>query len=237
VIAGFALIAAVFATSTSRPHFVDRYPDAAIRIVAFGDSITAGERDGVTRDQTFVSDVETELRAGGLDVGIRNAGIVMQSTDDAMTRYQRDVIGAKPRVVMIMFGSNDSFIEGGMTKERVSLDRYRRNLESMIERAKAAGIRPILMTPPRWGLRPLNGLGENPNPRLEPYVQACRDIAADQAVPLVDHYADWKAAEENGQPIAGLTTDGLHPNPTGHARMAALLLPVLRSELDAAGKP
>ncbi len=230
VVASFAAGLVMFASCT---RYADRFPAATVRVVAFGDSITFGATGGVPPDQTFVSLVETELRAAGVDVGIRNAGIKGQNTDEAMPRYDADVVHAKPQAVLIMFGSNDSFVDDGKTEGRVSIDAYRHNLDTMIERARAAGIRPILMTPPRWGPRPVNGLRESPNPRLEVYVQACRDLANQRSVPLVDHFADWKAAEEQGQALSAWLVDGLHPNAAGHARMAALLLPVLRRELDA----
>jgi acyl-CoA thioesterase-1 len=136
-----------------------------------------------------------------------------------------------------MFGSNDSFVDDGKTEGRVSIEAYRHNLATMIEGARAVGIRPILMTPPRWGPRPVDGLRESPNPRLEVYVQVCRDLADEKKVPLVDHFADWKTAEEQGQALSAWLVDGLHPNPAGHARMAALLLPVLRRELEAGKAP
>lgn len=230
------LLASIF-TQASCSHYADRFPDAVVRVVAFGDSITEGSRFGIHANQNFASLAEDALRSEGLDVGIRNASIGGQTTVDALKRYDADVVRAKPKAVTIMFGSNDSFIDSGRTESRVSLDAYRHNLETMIERAKAAGIRPVLMTPPRWGLRPINGLGENPNPRLEAYVEVCREIAAQRSVPLVDHFADWKAAEEHGQQLRLWLLDGLHPNAEGHQRMAALLLPLLRRELTSAGAP
>jgi acyl-CoA thioesterase-1 len=232
--ASFAAGLALFASCT---RYADRYPAATVRVVAFGDSITFGATGGVREDQTFVSLAETELRSSGLDVGIRNAGIKGQNTDEAMPRYDADVVEARPQVVLIMFGSNDSFVDDGKTEGRVSIEGYRHNLETMIERARAAGIRPILMTPPRWGPRPVNGLRESPNPRLEIYVKVCGDLARERKVPLVDHFADWKAAEKQGQALSAWLVDGLHPNAAGHARMAALLLPVLRHELEAGKAP
>ena len=46
---------------------------------------------------------------------------------------------------------------------------------------------------------PTNGLGENPNVRLSPYMDACREVAAECRVPLVDHFARWSEARSKGR--------------------------------------
>jgi len=130
-----------------------------------------------------------------------------------------------------MYGTNDSFVDESTSAPRVALDEYRALLASMIDDLLAAGIRPILMTEPRWGARARNGLGENPNARLEEYVQAVRELAAARKLPLVDHFAHWTAAERAGTDTSSWTLDQCHPDPEGHRRMADLLFPVLRKEL------
>ena len=90
----------------------------------------------------------------------------------------------------------------------------------------------MLMTAPRWGrAAKLNGVGENPNLRLEPFVEHCRDVAAERRVSLVDHYGDWSDAEGRGEDIGAWTTDQCHPNPSGQARLAERILPVVRAAL------
>ena len=56
------------------------------------------------------------------------------------------------------------------------------------------------MTEPRWAAdAPPDGRGANPNERLAPFMAACREVAAECRVPLVDHFARWTRAEANGQ--------------------------------------
>jgi lysophospholipase L1-like esterase len=62
-------------------------------------------------------------------------------------------------------------------------------------------------------------------------MHACREVARETKTPLVDNYADWLSAEEDGQDLGQWTTDQCHPNPAGHARIADLLAPALRSVL------
>jgi lysophospholipase L1-like esterase len=90
------------------------------------------------------------------------------------------------------------------------------------------------MTAPRWGPEGRNGLDENPNALLEKYVEICRSVAKEEKVPLVDHFAHWTKAENEGTPVAEWTTDQCHPNPAGHQVMSKLMLPVVAKV--AAGK-
>jgi lysophospholipase L1-like esterase len=92
------------------------------------------------------------------------------------------------------------------------------------------------MTEPRWAPGEKNGLNEDPNERLEKYVEVCRAVAKEKKFTLVDHYEHWKKAEADGTKIRDWTTDGCHPNPRGHREMADLIRPVLLDALGA-GKP
>src|SRR4029079_15433092 len=46
-------------------------------------------------------------------------------------------------------------------------------------------------------------------------------------VPLVDHFAHWTRAEQDGKRLRDWTTDGCHPNPQGHRELAEAMRPVL----------
>jgi lysophospholipase L1-like esterase len=195
----------------------------ALKIVTLGDSITKGVRAGVAADQTFASLVEKLLQEGNFPAQIRNVGIGGERTDQAMRRLDA-IIDSHPDIVTVMYGTNDSYVDPGRTESRISRDEYRSNLESIVTRLLSNGIVPVLMTEPRWSddARP-NGLGENPNVRLEPYVQICREVAKEWRVPLVDNYAEWSEARKAGVNLRTWTTDGCHPNPQGHEKIAEAL--------------
>jgi acyl-CoA thioesterase-1 len=205
--------------------------DAALRIVTLGDSITKGVREGVADNETFSACLEAALKKRGVAAQVVNVGIGGERTDQALVRLQKDVIEKKPRIVTIMYGTNDSYVDVGKTRPRLTVEEYRTNLTRLVEALQSAGIRPVLMTEPRWGKSAKNGLDENPNGLLEQYVAVCRSLAKDRKLPLVDHFADWTKAEEQGTEIGGWTTDQCHPNPAGHRRTTDLILPIL---LDAA---
>jgi acyl-CoA thioesterase-1 len=203
-----------------------------LRIVTLGDSITKGVRSGVKAEETFAARVEAALRADGVDASVVNVGIGGERTDQALRRLAKDVVAQKPTAVAIMYGTNDSYVDQGKSASRITVEEYRANLVRLVAELRAAGIAPVLMTSPRWGKTArLNGVGEHPNLQLEKYVAACRAVAAELRVPLVDHYQHWAAAEAKGTDIGGWTTDQCHPNPAGHQVLAELMLPVVRAAL------
>ncbi|HTI51972.1 MAG TPA: GDSL-type esterase/lipase family protein [Planctomycetaceae bacterium] len=198
-----------------------------LRIVTLGDSITKGVRQGVAADETFSALLEAALKKRGVTSEVINVGIGGERTDQALARLDKEVVGKKPRIVAIMYGTNDSYVDKGKSEPRLTADEFRTNLAGIVDKLESAGIRPILMTEPRWGKSAKNGLDENPNGRLEKYMDACRALARERKLPLVDHFADWTEAEAQGADIGAWTTDQCHPNPAGHRRMAELILPVV----------
>ena len=186
-------------------------------------------RSGVTAEQTFAAVVENQLREAGQSARVLNVGIGGERTDQALRRLN-DIVARKPDIVTVMYGTNDSYVDRGKSTSRISLDTYRTSLTSIVTGLLRRGITPVLMTEPRWSDKSgRNGLGENPNLRLEPYLRVCRDIARQWRIPLVDHYARWTAARAtDGIDLQTWTTDGCHPNPEGHRQLSELLLPVLK---------
>lgn len=202
-----------------------------LTIVTLGDSITRGFRPGVTKSETFSAILQDSLREGGIRATVINRGIGGERTDQALARLDT-IIALKPDLVTVMYGTNDSYVDKGKTASRLSAEAYGRNLVEIVRRLRDAGIRPVLMTEPRYAVkaRP-NGLGEHPNLRLKDFVAVCRKVAKQQEIPLIDQFADWTTAEANGQILLDWTTDGCHPNPKGHLRMAQLMDPVFRQLL------
>jgi acyl-CoA thioesterase-1 len=203
----------------------------AVRIVALGDSITRGTRPGVKDDETFAALLQAALRKERGRIDVTNAGVGGERTDGALQRLDRAVLAAKPRLVLVMYGTNDSYVDQGQKEPRLSAEQYRTNLNELVARLRKGGAEPILMTPPRWGNKATNGLGENPNVRLEEYVKVCREVARETKTPLVDHFAHWSKAASGGTDLGDWTTDQCHPNPRGHREIAELILPVVRDVL------
>ena len=196
-------------------------------VVALGDSITRGVRDGVGPDQTFAAVLQTLLKAKKFDAEVVNVGVGGERTDQALKRLDGDVIARKPKIVIVMYGHNDSHFDTGKSEPRLPIADFEKNLSAIVGQLRKAGIEPILMTPPRGGEGWKNGNGVNPNAKLGEYSQAIRKVAADTKSPLVDHYAHWLKREKEGVKLAEWTTDQYHANARGHIEMAELMLPVV----------
>jgi acyl-CoA thioesterase-1 len=211
-----------------------RADDAQPVIVTLGDSITKGVRQGVTAEETFGARLHELLKEeAGIDAEVVNVGIGGERTDQALARLEKDVLARRPAIVTIMYGTNDSYVDKGKDASRLTVDEYTANLRELVKRLRAAGVTPVLMTEPRWGEQASpNGVGEHPNVRLEKYVEACRAVAKKSETPLVDNYAHWSEARENGTDLGAWTTDQCHPNANGHAEIARTMLPVVRNAME-----
>jgi acyl-CoA thioesterase-1 len=195
--------------------------DADPRVVFLGDSVTRAVRPGVTSDQTFCTLFEKGFRASGVPIEAINAGVGGNTTADALARFERDVLARKPGFVVIMFGLNDSWIDEGKTASRLTVTQYRDNLRSMIATLKARGTRVVLMTPnpaiaPKYG--------PERNVTLRPYVEAVREIAQVEGLPLIDVYGRFAELALEGVELNTLFTDAMHPNPAGQRVIAEMLI-------------
>ena len=247
-----------FVTAAAEDLKVVHSEKRPVTIVTLGDSITKGVRTGVTAEETFAALVEKGLQQNGVAARVVNVGIGGERTDQALKRLDQIInllteinppaanpnspttestIGAEsgiaadmqPDIVTVMYGTNDSYVDKGHTTTRITVDEYRDNLQTIVVELLRRGILPVLMTEPRWSQdAAVNGVGENPNVRLEPFVVACRETAAKWRVPLIDHFAAWFDAGNAGTNLHEWTTDGCHPNPIGHQKLAELMLPVLQ---------
>jgi len=134
--------------------------------------------------------LQAELQKQKLQVEVVNAGIGGERTDQALKRLASTVLAVKPKVVLVLYGTNDSYVDKDRKESRLSIEQYRANLQELVTELGKHGSEPILMTPPRWGDQAArNGVGEHPNLRLEQYVKASQEVAGETKAPLVDHFA------------------------------------------------
>lgn len=220
----------------SKPNHLVAVNGPVTKIMTLGDSITKAVRPGVIPTETYAWMLGTELRARGVNAQTVNVGIGGEQTNGGLARLDHDVISQQPAVVTIMYGTNDSYQYVGEKAPRLTKEQYQDNLGQLVDKLRAAGIKPILMTPPRWGKTAKNGVGADPNILLEEYLPAVRNVAKEKQVTLVDHYQIWKDAEANGADIGSWTTDLCHPNPEGQRRMKDAILPVLLEQIRGQAK-
>ena len=183
---------------------------------------------GVKPDETFAALVQAQLRAQGIVAEVTNVGLGGERTDGAIQRLDADVIAKRPQIVTVMYGTNDSYVDPEQTESGLTREAYEANLREIVRQLRERNMAVVLMTEPRWAEgSPPNGVGEDPNVRLEPYMDACRRVARELDAPLVDHFAHWSAVARRGTKLMPWTTDGCHPNPRGHAELAHRVIQVL----------
>lgn len=121
---------------------------------------------------------------------------------------------------------------------RVSLEDFKDNLRVMVEKASAAGIRPMLLTAPtsiiegdepaylakRW-LRKLSDLV----PLHRSYVEGVREVAAETGAPLCDLEAQF-AALPRQELVASFLADGHHLSQKGDLKLGGYLYDCLERE-------
>ncbi|MGB2908087.1 MAG: GDSL-type esterase/lipase family protein [Candidatus Aminicenantaceae bacterium] len=216
--------------------------DSQFRIVLMGDSITKGVHQGVSVEHTFSARLQDLLTEGGLSVEVINSGVSGERTDEALIRLEEDVLTLEPDYVVIMYGTNDAFIDEGETEPRLPLEAYAANLAELVKRCRESGAIPLFMTSIPMGERSRAGsfdpyVYQGVNFLLEAYAEACRDVALSHDVPLCDLYAEWSAYAGSGMSIDRWMTDGVHPNPEGHGLIAKSLYSFLTEEIGYSAEP
>ncbi|MEX2113877.1 MAG: SGNH/GDSL hydrolase family protein [Pirellulales bacterium] len=194
-----------------------------VRIVCLGDSVTKAERPGVAAGETFCAVLERSLNASDEQdeqVEVINAGIGGHTTAQGLARFESDVLAHQPDYVVIMFGLNDSWIDQGNTESRLTVREYRANLEQMLAKLRHRRIGVLLMTP-NPAIAPMYPAERNVT--LKPYVEAVRDLARREQLPLVDVYQRFAELAIEGVDLNTLFTDAMHPNPAGQKLIAGML--------------
>ena len=144
-----------------------------------------------------------------------NRGISGQTTPQMLVRFRQDVIDLKPKVVVILAGTNDlAGNTGPMTIEETES-----NLASMADLASAHHIRVVLCSVlPTVDFPWIPGL--KPAPKVLALNAWIKSYAREKGYVYVDYHSAMRD-EHDGLPAA-LSEDGVHPTPAGYAVMAPL---------------
>lgn len=182
-----------------------------MKIVAFGDSLTVGfqtpSEDNPSGEPTPYGRFLLELLGPSAEVII--SGVNGELTGEMAMRLGRDVITSRPDYAVILGGSNDL----GWNAHPAAI---MRNLASMYERCRAAGIMPVGVTVPSIrGFDALIPARQAVNRLIQEY---CR--AAPQ--PVVDLFT--ATAEPASLRLAErYSNDGLHLTTAGYRLFAELV--------------
>jgi lysophospholipase L1-like esterase len=145
-----------------------------------------------------------------------NRGISGQVTPQMLLRFYQDVIALKPKVVVILAGTNDlAGNVGPMTME--ATENY---FMSMADMARANNIKIVLsaLLPVCDYIKPQTG--QRPPEKILALNRWLRDYAEKNNFVYLDYFG--ATVDDKGMLRKELTFDGLHPNAAGYEVMAPL---------------
>jgi acyl-CoA thioesterase-1 len=189
-------------------HRADNPSDIAV--IAFGDSLTAGQGLPDPATQAYPALLEKEMRRAGLNVTVLNAGL---SGDTCLRGLQRldGVLSRGGDMVIVALGSNDA-LNGR------PLDEIEQNLNNIVQRVLDHGMEPLLCD--------MYTLDSAPRAYYDGFKAIFPRVAARYNIVLIPFML--KGVMSN-PPL--LQADHLHPNIQGAAAVAGNMLPTVAAEV------
>lgn len=205
--------------ASAQPSRADRQPDrsAQKKIIAFGDSLTAGF--GIGLDEAYPAVLQELVDAAGYPYEVVNAGVSGETSAGGLRRLEWALEDREVEVLILALGGNDG-LRGLPPSE------MKKNLAGIIEGAQARGVKVLLAgftAPP-----------EHRDRYIEEFVSVYPDLAEEYGVTLLPFLLEGVAGNRELN-----QSDGTHPNAAG-ARIVAenvweYLEPMLsRTEVTAA---
>ncbi len=183
-----------------------------IRLVALGDSLTAGY--ALPKGKGFAPRLEAALRAAGFHVEVIDAGVSGDTTDMGLARLDWSV-PADAQAVIVELGANDA-LRGLPPAEA------RRNLDEIVARLTRRGQKVLIA-----GMLAPRNLG---NAYVEAFDPIFAEVAKAHGALLYPFFLDGVALDARL-----VLPDGLHPSAEGVDVIVARILPSVRELLVRAG--
>jgi acyl-CoA thioesterase I len=184
-------------------------PPARPRIVAFGDSLTAGL--GLLEQEAYPAIIQQKIDEAGYEFDVVNAGLAGDTSAGGLRRLNWALEG-DVRVLLVGFGGNDGL-------RGLPVAQLKENLTAIITQAREHGVVVVLMgmeAPPNFGKEYATA-----------FRQAFREVALAERVLFIPFLLEGVAGRpELNQP------DGIHPNQEGARIMAENVWAVLEPLLD-----
>lgn len=180
-------------------------------VLVLGDSISAGY--GVAVEDGWVGRLNARLEAENYPHRVVNASITGDTTSGGRSRLPDALERHEPAIVIIELGGND-----GLRGQ--SLEAMRQNLQAMIEHARGADARVLLLgirLPPNYG-----------HAYIERFIGVYEQLADTTGVALVP-----RVLEGVGERREFMQDDGIHPNADGHEVILDNVWPALLPLVEA----
>lgn len=205
LLSAVVLILWPFAVSAISPSTSDTRP----RIVAFGDSLTAGL--GVQADEAYPAQLQRRLDALRYPYRVINAGVSGDTTAGGLRRVPW-ILNNKPKLVILELGANDGL-------RGLDVDQVKRNLQQIIEQLREAGATVILA-----GMKLPPNYGKDYTTRFEAIYPA---LAQEYKLPLIPFFLDGVGGASSLN-----QADGIHPTAEGYEIIVELVLKALEPVLN-----
>jgi acyl-CoA thioesterase-1 len=177
-----------------------------IRLVAFGDSLTAGY--GLPQEAAFPVVLERALKAKGYNVEIANAGVSGDTASAGLDRLDWSVPDGTDGVI-VELGANDMLRGVDPSVPRQAID-------GIVERLKQRGI-PVMLA----GMAASRNLGAD---YAQKFDSLYPDIAKKHDLVLYPFFLDGVAGERSLN-----LQDGIHPTAKGVEIIVARILPAVET--------
>jgi len=183
--------------------------DSRPRIVAFGDSLTAGL--GVQINESYPAQLQHRLDSMGYHYRVINAGVSGDTTAGGLRRVSW-ILNSKPELVILELGANDGL-------RGLPVDEAHQNLQRIIRRLQEAQVTVILA-----GMKLPPNYGQGYTTQFETMY---RTLAREHQVPFIPFFLEGVGGTSSLNQV-----DGLHPTSEGYKVIVEHLLKVLRPILN-----
>jgi lysophospholipase L1-like esterase len=206
----------LISVENEEPPLGQRRP-SKILVVGLGDSTTAGTPGFLSPLEAPPAgrgDIESQycywMMRAHPEWRVLNRGINGQRSDEILSRFGRDVVAARPVVVIILAGVNDIY-------QRRRMEAIQRNLATMYELAEKEAIVPLAAT-----VLPYNEAGPAESTKIQELNGWIERTANQKSGRL---FCDTNLAVRDRADATRLASspDGLHPDAEGYRRMGDAL--------------
>lgn len=199
-------------SSAAKPLVTPQTGPSRPKIIAFGDSLTAGF--GLAEKESYPYLLQEKLRADGYDYEVVNAGVSGETSLGGLERADWVLDQENAKILVLELGAND-LLRG------LSPAKMKANLDKIIRKAKAKNIQVLLcgmLAPPSAGAD-----------YQREFMMAFPQLAEEHKVAFLPFILENVALKkELNQP------DGIHPNAEGEKIMTENVYRALKPMLETA---
>lgn len=180
------------------------------KIVAFGDSLTAGF--GLTEKESYPYLLQQKLNGEGYDYEVVNAGVSGETSLGGLERVDWVLEQENVKILILELGANDLL-------RRLPVAKMKENLRKIIERAQAKKITVLLcgmLAPPNAGAQ-----------YQRDFVNVFPDLASEYKVAFLPFILEGVALDAKLN-----QADGIHPNADGEKIMTETVYKALKPLLE-----